>query len=128
MTVYNFGTLAVDIHLLKIISNYIAATYATMSILLAGKLFHANKFRVISDGVWSVVMQHEVTSTLLLQLVRQSLCLNMQQELSGLVQMGIHVCLSLVTLISANSSKHEGQTVLQIDMCYFTQSTDREDF
>ena len=116
MTVYNFGTLAVDIHLLKIISNYIAATYATMSILLAGKLFHANKFRVISDGVWSVVMQHEVTSTLLLQLVRQSLCLNMQQELSGLVQMGIHVCLSLVTLFSANSSKHEGQTVLQIDV------------
>ena len=77
-------------------------------------------------GQWS--MQHEVTSTLLLQLVRQSLCLNMQQELSGLVQMGIHVCLSLVTLLSANSSKHEGQTVLQIDMCYFTQSTDREDF
>lgn len=55
MTVYNFGTVAVDIHLLKIISNYIAATYATMSILLAGKLFHANEFRVISDGVWSVV-------------------------------------------------------------------------
>lgn len=116
------------------ISNY-SSYVCIMSILLAGKLFHANEFRVISDGVWSMV-QHEVTqsrvamqtltrtSTLLLQLVRQSLFLNMQQELSGLIQMAIHVCLSLSRLL-ANSSKHEGQTVLQIDMCYFTQSTDR---
>ena len=96
-----------------------------MGLVLTGKLLHANEFRVISDGVWSVV-QHEVTSTLLLQLESQPKTI-IVPEYAARTKWPCtngHTCVPKpCKTFSANSSKHEGQTVLQIAVCYFTQST-----